>query len=80
MRYTVVWLDQALNDLARIWMQAADPLAVRDASNEVDRQLADDPETKGEEFYGDRLLVVLPLQVVFRVRPDDRIVEVLNVY
>jgi hypothetical protein len=80
MRYTVVWTDAALNELARVWMQAADPVAVRAASNEIDRELARDPETKGVEYYGDRLLVIPPLQATFAVHPDDREVVVLNVW
>ena len=80
MRYTVVWTDAASNELARVWMQAADPAAVRAASNEIDRQLSRNPETRGVEYYGDRLLVVAPLQATFVVHPDDRQVVVLNVW
>lgn len=80
MRYTVVWTDAASNELARVWLQAADPKAVRAASNEIDRQLAGDPENKGVEFYGDRLLVVPPLHATFAVHPDEREVVVLNVW
>ena len=80
MRYTVVWTDAALSELARVWMQAADPAAVRAASDEIDRQLARDPETQGVEFYGDRLLVITPLHATFAVRLDDREVVVLNVW
>jgi hypothetical protein len=46
----------------------------------VDRLLAEDPQTKGEEFYGDRLLVVAPLAITFSVNEADRIVQVLQVW
>jgi plasmid stabilization system protein ParE len=80
MRYTVVWTDAASNELARVWMQAADPAAVRSASNEIDRELARNPQSKGVEFYGDRLLVVPPLHATFTVHPDEQEVVVLNVW
>lgn len=80
MRYTVVWEDAALNELADIWMSASDPQAVSAAANQIDALLAVNPETKGVEFYGDRLLVVPPLHVTFPVRSDDRLVTVVNVW
>jgi len=61
-------------------MGATDRNAVRTAADQVDSILAVDPEAKGEEFYGDRLLVVGPLHVVFTVSPDDRLVQVLRVW
>jgi hypothetical protein len=76
MHYTVVWLPTAQNQLAELWMASANRAAITAAANEVDRLLRDDPETRGVDFYGDRLLVVPPLQIVYSVRPDDRIVEV----
>jgi hypothetical protein len=80
MRYTVVWEDAAVDDLARAWMGAPDRKAVRVASHQVDIQLAVNPETKGEEFYGDRLVVIEPLHVTFTVLPDDLMVKVLHVW
>jgi hypothetical protein len=44
----------------------------------VDAALRLNPEIKGVDFYGDRLLVVAPLAVVFMIREEDRIVEVLQ--
>jgi len=44
----------------------------------VDAALRLNPEVKGVDFYGDRLLVVAPLAVVFMIREEDRIVEVLQ--
>ena len=46
----------------------------------IDTMLSTDPERQGEEFYGDRLLVISPLAVIFAVRPGDRWVEVLQVW
>ena len=80
MRYMVVWENAALNALAAVWMAASDRQGVRDASNQVDRELAIDPDLKGTYFYGDRLLYVPPLHVGYRVEPADMRVRVLDVW
>lgn len=67
MRYFVDWTEAALDALADAWMQAADPNAVRNASNRVDAELAHDPLGKGVDFYGDRLFIADGLHVAYRV-------------
>jgi hypothetical protein len=52
MHYTVVWEEDALDDLAQIWMQSANRNSVNAASNQVDKELAYSPETKGTYFCG----------------------------
>jgi hypothetical protein len=80
MRYTVTWTPSARDiELTEIWLQALDRQAVTKASHEIDRRLRIDPESQGQDFYGDRILEVWPLIVVFAVYPDDRLVEVLQV-
>lgn len=76
MRFTVVWTRAALGQLADAWTRAADRAAVTLAAAEIDRILLADPEQKGVAFYGDRLLVVPPLQAVFTVHADDMLVRV----
>jgi plasmid stabilization system protein ParE len=80
MRWTVVWRDDAKNDLARIWVESEDRQSVSVAADHIDRSLQMEPEQQGEEFYGDGLLVMVPLAVVFAVFPDDRLVRVLQVW
>lgn len=80
MRYTVTWTPSARDiDLTTIWLQAQDRQAVTKASHEIDRKLRIDPESQGQDFYGDRILEVWPLIVVFAIYPDDLRVEVLQV-
>lgn len=67
MKYTVEWRPSAEDALADAWMHASDKQAINKASNRVDPLLESDPETKGYDFYGDRLIVIGPLHVVFRV-------------
>jgi hypothetical protein len=80
MRYTVVWAPDAENRLADLYYHAPDKAAVTAASNEIDRVLANDADRKGQPLNGDRFLSIPPLTVVFVVSPDDRLVEVREVY
>lgn len=79
-RFTVTWDDEAINDLADIWMQATDPAAVTTASDIVDRTLRLDADCQGKEVQeGLRYLIVSPLRVLFEVWPEDRHAKVLRV-
>jgi hypothetical protein len=46
-RFTVVWHQGALDELATLWIEAADRRAVASAAGEIDRYLASDAEGKG---------------------------------
>lgn len=79
-RYTVVWLPPAEDQLADIWVGAADRAAVTAASSEIDARLAIDPLTKGLAVSeGLRQITVPPLKAFFEVHPLDRLVEVTGV-
>ena len=75
--HTVVWHEKALEDLAAIWLASEQQQAVTESVTRIDRILRTDPSAKGVDFYGDRLLVVLPLAVVYAVKDQDRIVDIL---
>lgn len=75
--YTVVWHEKALDDLAGIWITSDHQQAVTDAVTRIDRILRTDPSVKGLDFYGDRLLVVVPLAVVYVVKNEDRVVKIV---
>ena len=77
MRYTLVWIPDADDELARIWTEAADKRAVTDATNEIERILKRQPLTEGESYDDDRRLAVDPLEVIYTVSPDDCMVRVL---
>jgi plasmid stabilization system protein ParE len=80
MRYTVIWSPFAQDQLADLWLAAADRDALTRAAHDIDRTLRDDPDAKGFPFGGDRMFVAGPLRVVFVVRPDDRTAEVIEVW
>jgi hypothetical protein len=61
MRYTLTWHPSAEQELANIWLNATDRQAITSAANSIDHLLEFDPLSRGEEFYGDRILVELPL-------------------
>jgi hypothetical protein len=79
-RYTVIWLQRSLDQLAQIWLEAHDRPEVTAASAAIDSELADEPARKGkEESEGLRRLRVPPLTILFGVREPDRMVEVVAV-
>lgn len=79
-RYTVTWLKGAQNDLAQIWIDAADREAVTRAADAIDVELATDAEGRGIPVKeGLRGLYLPPLHVLFTVREPDRLVEVVSV-
>jgi len=81
MKHTVIWVPKAEQNLATLWMDAADRPIVTEAANEIDRRLRDDPGGAGESrSRGRRILLEPPLGVIFRVYAEDRIVRVLTVW
>jgi hypothetical protein len=80
MNYTVRWRRSATNALANIWNQAPDRQAVTDAANRIDRELARDPSNLGESrSRGRRIVIDLPLAVIFKVDEARRRVLVVRV-
>jgi plasmid stabilization system protein ParE len=81
MRYTVVWVPSAAQDLAAIWIEAEDRNAVTSAADRIDRLLREDPHRQGEPHYGSvRILLVPPLGIDFEVLEEDRLARVLTVW
>ncbi len=81
MTYTVVWLPSALNELAAIWLAAADRASVTAASHRIDQRLSVNPLAEGEspDNEAERIAFEPPLQVLARVSQDDRLVLVTAV-
>src|SRR5205807_2145729 len=81
MKCTVVWIALAEQKLARLWMRALDRPAVRKAAFEIDKLLKNNPDKLGESRpAGQRIVHIEPLGVQFKVFPDDRLVQVLDVW
>jgi plasmid stabilization system protein ParE len=80
MNYTVIWRQQALDKLADLWNNAADPNAVAAASDRIDFLLERDPLNQGESRSGNvRILFERSLAVLYGVDVRNRRVLVVNV-
>jgi mRNA-degrading endonuclease RelE of RelBE toxin-antitoxin system len=80
MIYTVLWRPLAEQQLAQLWLDAADRDATASAADFIDKTLRRDPEEKGESRADNsRVLFVPPLVVLFKVEDEDRIVHVTGV-
>lgn len=80
MPFTVTWHPAAEEELTEIWLQASDREGVTQAVHVIDQVLASEPLMQGEEFYGDRIFVALPLAVTYTVSHPDRFVQILQVW
>lgn len=79
-RFTVAWRRSARDELGEIWLTADHRDEITTAANRIDGLLAHQADRLGEEFYGDRLIVVPPVHVVFTVSVPDRLVIVEQVW
>jgi hypothetical protein len=81
-RYTVTWLQRALDQLAQLWVDLPQQRgAMTAATAEIDTELANDPNLKGiSSPNGLREWVSYPILALFSVREPDRIVEVTDVH
>jgi hypothetical protein len=81
MKYTVVWVAEAEEELAVIWAGVADREAVANAANALDNQLARDPAAIGESRpHAERIVHYLPLGARFTILDGDRLVKVVAVW
>jgi plasmid stabilization system protein ParE len=79
-RYTVTYVRDALQDLARLWLGAFDRRAVTEAGDAVDQLLRNDALEKGAPTAAERRqIIVPPLVVEFSVDEEDRIVTIWTV-
>lgn len=82
MKYTVVWDSSAIDELATMWAEA--PSFVRGqitrAVDDIEAALQRRPEDLGESRRENvRLVIALPIAIVYELFPDDRQVRVLAI-
>jgi len=78
---TVIWLHEALQELAAIWLAAVDRTEITTTVTFIDIALENDPLGAGESREdGRRVLLASPLGVSFRTDPDGRNVWVQAVW
>lgn len=81
MNYTVVWGNDAEDEIARLWLDAQDRAALAAAVDAIDAVLGRDPFGVGESREGRRrILIVSPVGVIYSVKRQDRIVEVTKIW
>jgi hypothetical protein len=79
-RHTIVWVESAIDDLARFWMKAADRQAIADAADLSDKFLVVDPAERSEPLSeGLRAVTVGSLRLFLVLHDEDRKVEILYV-
>jgi hypothetical protein len=81
MTYTVVWSENAENELLQIWIDSPDRESITRAANEIDPTLRFDPIVRGETYNpSTRVLKIWPLLVLYRVFEQDRLVKVISIH
>ena len=82
MKWTVVYLPECEQELANLWLDPVSRADIADAANRIDRLLQRNPDQVGEsrDEEGQRIVFVAPLAVLFNVKQDDRLVEVIHVW
>jgi hypothetical protein len=81
--FRVAWVQNALDDLAVVWLQADAGLrqAITAAAAQLDQQLQSDPWGPSESRPGGRhIIFVPPLGAFFRLEADGQTISVLRVW
>lgn len=80
MKYTVIWLKKAEDQLAHLWLNAPDRAEVTTAADAIDAMLRLNPAERGESRSDrSRILFEGVLAVLFEVDEPNRIVYVTAV-
>jgi hypothetical protein len=80
MKYTVVWLHEAEDELALLWLAASDRNAITAAQAKIDKELAREPEVVGAHVAEGLYQVHIgPLKASFEIEESDRVVRVVAV-
>jgi hypothetical protein len=79
-RFTVGWRDEALHELADVWLASSERDAISTAAHYIDNLLSTNPRSAGKELSeGLCRLDVAPSRVYFVVNQDDCKVEIIKV-
>ncbi len=82
MNYAVTWTPGAEQELAAVWLAAADRGAVAASSHRLDQDLANDPYARGvpRNSSVNRTATDLPLGIDYEIIEDDKKVRILRVW
>ena len=80
MNYAIIWLEEAEEQLADLWMRANDPKGINEYIEFVERLLGYAPLDFGESRGGnDRIILSGPVGLIYRVDEANRTVQVVTV-
>lgn len=82
MKYTVIWLPSAEEELAEAWLRASDRERLTEAAERLDRRLqrfggSDIGESRPS---GRRIIFEPPLGAMFRVNRSERVITVSHIW
>lgn len=78
-RFGLYWQPSAIDDLADVWIDASDRVAVNLAVDFIEAQLAEYPAGWGTELSeGLYEISIRPLRILFTLDADQRMVKVLR--
>ena len=82
MNYAVDWSQHALDELAAVWLAAADRNAVTASSHRLESAIGNDPYTESFERNSsvNRTAIDLPLGLDYEIIEDDKKVRILRVW
>jgi mRNA-degrading endonuclease RelE of RelBE toxin-antitoxin system len=81
MKYKVVWIEDAENELTVIWLASRQRERVTEAAREIERLLETEPNEVGESRAGNRRIVFArPLGVTYEVDELRRVVLVFHLW
>jgi hypothetical protein len=77
MAFTVICSNDAQNQLANLWLSAADRAAITAAQYRIEQELAADPRRKSNEISeGLWRIDFPPLKALFEIDDQDRLVRI----
>jgi len=79
MKFSVVSPPAVDDALTELWLQAADPRAVTDAANWIERELSNDPLGKVTRVDDTYFLRRDPPVVLCTISVDDRLVTLIEI-
>jgi hypothetical protein len=79
MTFQVVWKNLALQQLAAIWMVSDRRTKINEDCESADRLLSQDGHTHGDDYFGDRYVILSVLWILYRVDMMNKIITILQV-
>jgi hypothetical protein len=80
MKYQIIWLPDAEEELTQIWLEAVDKAAVTQAVYDIEQALKFNPLEHGESRGGThRAISAGPVVVAYEPFPDDLRVQIISI-